>query len=168
MKKLTKINLISNQKNARDNNNELNMYKSKNNNSKSNHSTFRNILELKNINEKDISVYFPKIDDIKNENEKSNNYEFSNYELNNLEYEDSLKFDHRKFAQIYWSILTREHIILFTYFTRNDFNLLPVKFARFIFLVCTDMALNVFFFSDNSMNKIFLTYGKYDFIQKIP
>ena len=30
------------------------------------------------------------------------------------------------------------------------------------------MALNVFFFSDDSMNKIFLTYGKYDFIQKIP
>ena len=30
------------------------------------------------------------------------------------------------------------------------------------------MALNVFFFSDDSMNAIFLTYGKYDFIQKIP
>ena len=30
------------------------------------------------------------------------------------------------------------------------------------------MALNVFFFSDDSMHKIFLNYGKYDFVQQIP
>ena len=30
------------------------------------------------------------------------------------------------------------------------------------------MALNVFFFSDESMHKIFLNYGKYNFIQQIP
>ena len=30
------------------------------------------------------------------------------------------------------------------------------------------MALNVFFFSDDSMHKIFISYGKYDFIQQIP
>ena len=28
--------------------------------------------------------------------------------------------------------------------------------------------MNVFFFSDNSMHKIFLNYGKYNFIQQIP
>jgi hypothetical protein len=30
------------------------------------------------------------------------------------------------------------------------------------------MAINVFFFSDESMHKIFLNYGKYNFIQQIP
>ena len=30
------------------------------------------------------------------------------------------------------------------------------------------MALNVFFFSDETMHKMYLTYGKYDFIQQIP
>ena len=30
------------------------------------------------------------------------------------------------------------------------------------------MAFNVFFFSDDSMHKIFISYGKYDFIQQIP
>ena len=30
------------------------------------------------------------------------------------------------------------------------------------------MALNVFFFSDESMHKVFLNYGKYNFIQQIP
>ena len=30
------------------------------------------------------------------------------------------------------------------------------------------MCMNVFFFSDATMHKIFLSYGKYDFIQQIP
>ena len=50
----------------------------------------------------------------------------------------------------------------------NDHNLLFIKYARFIFLFATDMAINVFFFSDESMNKIFLNYGKYNFFQQIP
>ena len=43
-----------------------------------------------------------------------------------------------------------------------------IKFSRFIFLICTDMAMNVFFFSDDTMHKMFLDYGKYNFIQQIP
>ena len=30
------------------------------------------------------------------------------------------------------------------------------------------MAMNVFFFSDETMHKMFLDYGKYNFIQQIP
>ena len=37
-----------------------------------------------------------------------------------------------------------------------------------MFLLCTDMAMNVFFFSDETMHKMYLDYGKYDFIQQIP
>ena len=128
-----------------------------------------------NINSnKDVLIYTSKFSDLninEKDKEKSNNNNeevLSNYELNNLEYEDSIKKDNRTFLQIYLSILRREHLILFTFFSWNDYNILAVKFTRFIFLVCTDMALNVFFFSDDSMNKIFLTYGKYDFFQKIP
>ena len=88
--------------------------------------------------------------------------------LNNLVYEEALKLDKRSFIQMYWSILKREHLILFTFFVRNDYNLVPIKFARFIFLVCTDMALNVFFFSDKTMHQMYLDYGKYDFYLQIP
>ena len=79
-----------------------------------------------------------------------------------------MKLDKRSFINIYWSILRREHLILFTFFVRNDYNLVYVKFSRFIFLVCTDMALNVFFFADETMHKMFLDYGKYNFMQQIP
>ena len=43
-----------------------------------------------------------------------------------------------------------------------------IKLVRFIFLISTDMTMNVFFFSDESMHKLYIDYGKYDFIQQIP
>ena len=85
-----------------------------------------------------------------------------------MEYQAALEMDKRKFINIYWSILEREHLIIFTFFIRNDHNLIYIKFTRFIFLVCTDMALNVFFFADETMHKMFLDYGKYNFVQQIP
>ena len=91
-----------------------------------------------------------------------------NYELNKLEYEEALILDKRSSLQIYWSLLKREHMILFTFLFHNDYNLYYVKNAKFIFLLVTDMAMNVFFFSDETMNKLYLSYGKYDFVQQIP
>ena len=88
--------------------------------------------------------------------------------MNQLEYERAIKLDKRTLCQIYRAILKREHLIIFTCFNCNDYNLLSVKVSRCIFLFVGDMALNVFFFSDDSMHKLFLTYGKYDFIQQIP
>ena len=96
------------------------------------------------------------------------NNKLENFELNNLKYEDALLFDKRSFCQMYWSVLKREHIIIFTFFFHNDYNLYYTKNAKFIFLLATDMAMNIFFFSDETMNKLYLSYGKYDFVQQIP
>ena len=91
-----------------------------------------------------------------------------NFELNNLEYDMALQLDKRSFIKMYWSILRRENLIIFTFFIRNDYNLIYVKLSRFVFLVCTDMALNVFFFADETMHKMYIDYGKYNFFQNIP
>ena len=91
----------------------------------------------------------------------------SNFELNDLDYGDAIKLDKRGFFKTYWSILKREHLIIFTFFIRNDYNLVSVKFARLIFLICTDMAMNVFFFADETMHRMFLDYGKYNFLIQI-
>ena len=90
------------------------------------------------------------------------------FELNQLEYEEAIYYDKRTFIKIYWDILCREHIIIFTFFVCNDYNIIYIKYSRFIFLFATDLAINVFFFSDESMHKIYLNYGKYNFIQQIP
>ena len=34
--------------------------------------------------------------------------------------------------------------------------------------MCTDMAMNVFFFADATMHKMYLDYGKYNFLLQIP
>ena len=129
------------------------------------------IYSKENINEK-IKPENPdilKLDEINEINEVDTpSINLSDYELNELEYEEALKLDDRTFIQIYYAVLKRENIILFTFFQCRDYNLLYIKIARFIFLLATDMAMNVFFFSDDSMHKLFLSYGKYDFIQQIP
>ena len=93
---------------------------------------------------------------------------YDDFELNQLEFNEAIIYDKRPFIQIYFSIIKREHKIIFTFFICNDYNLLSIKISRFIFLIATDMALNVFFFTDESMHKLFLNYGKYDIFQQIP
>ena len=100
--------------------------------------------------------------------DKKNEEKLSDFELNELEYYEAIDIDKRRFYQMYWGLIRREHLILFTFFSWHDYNIINVKLAKFIFLVCQDMAFNVFFFSDDSMHKIYISYGKYDFLQQIP
>ena len=124
--------------------------------------------ELKQSNSKyiiNISQCFP----MQNSEERNKRNKLLNtFELNSLEYNEAIIYDKRSFIKTYSDFLRREHLIIFTFFVCNDYNLVYIKYTRFIFLVVTDMAMNVFFFSDDSMHKIFLNYGKYDFVQQIP
>ena len=94
--------------------------------------------------------------------------EYDDFELNKMEYEEALENDHRDFPSIYFSLLKREHLLIFSFCVRDDYNLTFVKFCRLFFLLATDMCLNVFFFLDKTMHTMYLDYGKYNFIQHIP
>ena len=96
------------------------------------------------------------------------NEKLDDLDLNNLPYEKAVDLDKRNFSQIYWSRLKGKHLFIFTFISCNDHNLVYIKIARFLFLICTSMAMNVIFFFDSSMHKIYLDYGKYNFIQQIP
>ena len=80
-----------------------------------------------------------------NDFKNKNGEKLDSYELNNLDFKKAIKLDKRKFWEIYWSILNREHLIISTFFNRNDYNITYIKLSGFIFLICTDMASNVFF-----------------------
>ena len=101
-------------------------------------------------------------------NSKEKNKSLDTFELNDLEYNEAIIYDKRSFFKTYLDFLSREHLIIFSFLVCNDYNLIYIKYTRFIFLVVTDMAMNVFFFTDDSMHEIFLNYGKYDFVQQIP
>ena len=104
----------------------------------------------------------------KNNEKEMKKEELSDFELNKLEYLEAIRLDKRKFPQIYCSILKRQHLIIFTFASWDDYNLWYIKLSRFFFLIATNMAFNVLFFSDETIHKIYLNYGKYDFIQQIP
>jgi len=97
---------------------------------------------------------------------KGNN--FSDYELNELEYLEAIKYDKRSYFRYYWSLIRREHLIVFTFFSYHDYNILSIKLSKFVFALATDFALNVVFFFDQTMSKIYLDYGSYNFIAQIP
>ena len=96
------------------------------------------------------------------------NIDYSDLELNELEYEEAIQLDKRTFPQLYWATIQREHIIFYIFVKCNDFSLLSIKLIRLIFLIVTNMALNAFLFSDDSIHKLFVDHGKYDFIRQIP
>ena len=135
---------------------------------------FRNKKGIKNYNGELYKIIRKK--DINNNEKKFQTNQTNNknmelldyYELNNLDYIQAKKLDKRNCFQMYWSLLKREHSFIFTFITKDDYNITMIKCSRFIFLLCTDMAMNVFFFSDETMHKMFLDYGKYNFIQQIP
>ena len=90
-----------------------------------------------------------------------------NFQLNDLEYLEACKYDKRNFLKVYWSVLLREHIILFTFISRNDYNLFCVKIERFLILLSTQMFMNGLFFTDDSMHKATKT-NDYNFAQQLP
>ena len=101
-------------------------------------------------------------------NNVKNDKKLDDLDLNNLSYEKALELDKRTFGQIYLSKLKSNHLLIFTFISCNDHNLVYIKVARFLFLICTSMAMNIIFFFDDSMHKIYVDYGKYNFIQQIP
>ena len=99
---------------------------------------------------------------------KKEKKEYDDFELNNLKFDEAIEYDQRGFPNVYLSILKRNHLLIFSLCVRNDYNLTFVKFCRLFFLMTTDMCLNVFFFSDETMHIMYLDYGKYNFVQQIP
>ena len=89
------------------------------------------------------------------------------YELNHLPYDEALELDKRSFCKIYWSLLKRDELLIFTFFNWNDYNLFHIKIERFLIVILTLMTMNGFLFSDKSIHKLFLNGVEYDFGQQI-
>ena len=127
-----------------------------------------------NKNIKILKIKHVKIKDDRNLNEKSGlkadkkkEVDLTDFEYNNLEYLKAIELDNRNFFRVYWSLLKREHTIIFTFAAWNDFNIFSIKLSKFFFLICTDMALNVFFFSDDSMHNLYESQGTYNFMDSL-
>ena len=107
-------------------------------------------------------------DDQKNEEEILDPDLMDNYEFNNLEYEQACEYDRRSCCRTYVSVLMREELVFFTFFSCHDYNLFYVKIARFLMLACTSMAFNALFLFHKTMYKKQDIEENWSFWQKLP
>ena len=93
---------------------------------------------------------------------------FTDKELDELKYELAIIYDQRTFFQYYWCVLKQNQLLIFTFLPMNDFNLIYAKIALFIISFGLFITINGFFFSDNTMHKVYKDNGKFDIIFQIP
>ena len=89
-------------------------------------------------------------------------------EMNTLEYEEAILLDKRSFCQYYYCLIRREHLLIFTLFTRDDYNLPQIKILLFIVSFSLYFTINAFFFSDETMDKIYEDNGVFNFFFHLP
>ena len=99
---------------------------------------------------------------------KTITYKLSNEEINSMEYDEAILIDKRTFCQYYRSLLLKKHIILFSFFSKNDYNLIYIKINLFLLSFSLFFTLNVLFFTDKTMHKIYESKGIYNLIIQLP
>ena len=93
---------------------------------------------------------------------------YNDYELNTLSYEDAIKYDKRTFLVYYISLLQRKISIIFAFYTKNDYNLRSIKISLFFFNFALTYTVNALFFNDETMHKIYVDNGKFNFLYQLP
>ena len=120
--------------------------------------TLQKAYEKKNTLKKSLSLSKNKD---KNINKEINGkiYKYCNDELDSMKYEDAIEYDKRTYFQYYMSLIKQKHLIIFTFFNKNDYNLFTIKLTLFIFSFSLYFTVNALFFDDNTMNKIYQNQG---------
>ena len=93
---------------------------------------------------------------------------FTDYEINSLTYKDALKLDHRSYCQYYLSLLKTKHILIFSFYTKNDYNSQMIKKIIFIFSFALLYTVNCLFFQDWAINRIYEENSDFDLFYQLP
>ena len=134
-----------------------------------------NVIELNNINTQNSKKKIKSKSNIdvleKNKSKKKGDkiiLEYKDYELNILNYKKALKFDKRTYFQYYISLLKINHLFIFSFFPNKDYNSRIIKIFLFFFFFIIHFTINAIFFNDNTIHKIYIDQGNYNFIYQIP
>ena len=100
--------------------------------------------------------------------ESKNILKYIESELNSLSYEEALKKDKRTYIQYYCSLLKKKQSILFSFYPNKDYNSQIIKSFLFFFFYTSDITVNALFFTEDTMHKIYVDAGKFNFIYQLP
>ena len=94
--------------------------------------------------------------------------EYNDFEKNHLTYRLALKYDKRTFCEYYLSLLKTKHILIFSLYYSNDYNSRIIKIDLFFIGFLIYYTINAFFFNDDTMHKIYVDEGSFNFIYQLP
>ena len=94
--------------------------------------------------------------------------EYNDNEINSLSYQVALKKDKRTFFQYYLSLLRVGHPFLFSFYKNRDYNAQIIKIFLFFFFFAENFTINALFFNDETIHKIYIDQGSFNFIYQIP
>ena len=105
----------------------------------------------------------------RDENKKLDNIlKLKYFELNLLNYKEAKESDKRTYLEYYFQLLKINHLIIFSFFSFNDYNSGIIKIFLFFFIFNVHFTVNTLFFNDDTMHKIYEDKGDYNFIYQIP
>ena len=74
----------------------------------------------------------------------------------------------RNFIQYYFDLLKINHLFMFSFIIRNDYNIRIIKMFLFFFSFNINLTVNALFFNDDTMHQIYIDEGTYNFVYQIP
>jgi magnesium-transporting ATPase (P-type) len=89
-------------------------------------------------------------------------------EMNDLLYDLALNYDKRSYCQFYISLLRVKHNLIYSFYNYDDYNSRIIKIDLFFIGLIMDYAVNALFFNDETMHKIYIDKGLFDWETQIP
>ena len=87
---------------------------------------------------------------------------------NNFPYQKAIENDKRTFFQYYISLIKLNHILIFSFDRKKDYNPYIIKICLFFFHFILILVVNSLFFNDSTMHKIYNNKGNYNIISALP
>ena len=106
--------------------------------------------------------------EIEEDSSKEKNELKNDSELNSLSFINALRFDKRTYCQYYASLIRNKQLLVFVFYTKNDFNSRMIKICLFYSSFALYYTVNTLFFNDSTMNKIYENKGKENISLRIP
>ena len=94
--------------------------------------------------------------------------EYIDYEINTISYKEAIENDKRTYFQYYISLVKLNHILIFIFNRKKDYNSYAIKICLLFFSFALYMDVNTLFFNDSFMHRIYLDKGNYNFKYAIP
>jgi hypothetical protein len=79
----------------------------------------------------------------------------------------ALRYDKRTYFKYYTSLLKQKHLIIFTFFNNEDYNIFVLKLSLFLSSFALYFTVNAIFFTDDTMHDIYKKNGNQNIISQI-